>query len=194
LRFAVSVLGHSFGEATAAPFCHDDSRCKAGIDVDGQPFGRAVRSWPTSNRFTIIFRRTARLLIKIRGANHFLFSDDGVLLKSHIVMRTLRMFGMVGIDVPQGNQFSTQRAPLLKSSPANISMTPWSRIIQAQILHGLIKIDLSAENVIAVQYAENAFANGSNLTDASDVAILIDNLAVDYDDYRRGEPSLEPGS
>ena len=32
------------------------------------------------------------------GANHFLFSDDGALLKSHIVLRMLRMFGVVGID------------------------------------------------------------------------------------------------
>jgi hypothetical protein len=39
-----------------------------------------------------------RLRIAIRGANHFLFSDDGALLKSHIVMRTLRLFGLVGID------------------------------------------------------------------------------------------------
>ena len=39
-----------------------------------------------------------RLRIAIRGANHFLFSDDGALLKSHIVMRTLRLFGVVGID------------------------------------------------------------------------------------------------
>jgi hypothetical protein len=34
----------------------------------------------------------------IRGANHFLFSDDGALLKSHIVLRTLLMLGIVGID------------------------------------------------------------------------------------------------
>ena len=39
-----------------------------------------------------------RLWIEIRGANHFLFSDDGALLKSHIVLRALRMFGIVGID------------------------------------------------------------------------------------------------
>jgi hypothetical protein len=36
-----------------------------------------------------------RLCIAIRGANHFLFSDDGALLKSHIVLGTL---GIVGID------------------------------------------------------------------------------------------------
>ena len=34
----------------------------------------------------------------IRGANHFLFSDDGGLLKSHILMRTLRLLGIVRID------------------------------------------------------------------------------------------------
>src|SRR6266403_436936 len=39
-----------------------------------------------------------RAFIEIRGANHFLFSDDGALLKSHIVLRTLRMLGIVGID------------------------------------------------------------------------------------------------
>ena len=39
-----------------------------------------------------------RLRIAIRGANHFLFSDDGALLKSQIVRRTLRLFGILGID------------------------------------------------------------------------------------------------
>jgi len=39
-----------------------------------------------------------RLRITIRGANHFLFSDDGALLKSHIVLGALRMMGILGID------------------------------------------------------------------------------------------------
>ena len=34
----------------------------------------------------------------IRGANHFLFSDDGALLKSHMVLRMLRKLGILGID------------------------------------------------------------------------------------------------
>ena len=38
----VGVFGHSLGGATALLFCHDDSRCKAGIDVDGLP--RAMSS------------------------------------------------------------------------------------------------------------------------------------------------------
>ena len=39
-----------------------------------------------------------RLRLVIRGANHFLFSDDGALLKSHMVQWTLRMLGILGID------------------------------------------------------------------------------------------------
>src|ERR1700682_6520514 len=38
----VGVFGHSLGGATALQFCHDDSRCKAGIDVDGAPLGSVV--------------------------------------------------------------------------------------------------------------------------------------------------------
>jgi len=118
----VGVFGHSFGGATAAQFCHDDARCKAGIDVDGQPFGSVIQAGlhqpfmfllgdhgretgPQSRQIMAniqsIYDRLppdGRLCIAIRGANHFLFSDDGALLKSHIVMRTLRAFGVVGID------------------------------------------------------------------------------------------------
>jgi dienelactone hydrolase len=118
----VGVFGHSFGGATAAQFCHDDSRCKAGINVDGQPFGSVIReglrqpfmfilsdhgdtSDPVSRQILAniqsIYDRLpldGRLRIAIRGANHFLFSDDGALLKSRIVLRTLRMLGMLGID------------------------------------------------------------------------------------------------
>jgi predicted dienelactone hydrolase len=118
----VGVFGHSFGGATAAQFCHDDSRCKAGIDVDGQPFGSVIQaglhqpfmfflsdhgdsSDPVSRQIGAniqsIYDRLPpdrRLRVEIRGANHFLFSDDGALLKSHIVLRTLRALGVVGID------------------------------------------------------------------------------------------------
>jgi hypothetical protein len=118
----VGVFGHSFGGATAAQFCHDDARCKAGIDVDGQPFGSVVHSGisrpfmfllsdhgnesdPVSRQIGAniqsIYDRLppdGRLRIAIRGANHFLFSDDGALLKSHILLRVLRMLGIVGID------------------------------------------------------------------------------------------------
>ena len=118
----VGVFGHSFGGATALQFCRDDPRCKAGIDVDGQPFASVIQDGlhqpfmfvlsdhsresdvearQIKANIQSIYDRLPpdrRLQVAIRGANHFLFSDDGALLKSHIVMGTLRAFGMVGID------------------------------------------------------------------------------------------------
>src|SRR6266849_2833496 len=118
----LGMFGHSFGGATALQFCHDDPRCKAGIDVDGQPFGSVIQaglrqpfmflmsdhsreSDPESRRIMANIQSiydhlppNGRLRIVIRGANHFLFSDDGALLKSHILMGTLRALGVVGID------------------------------------------------------------------------------------------------
>ncbi len=118
----VGVFGHSFGGAAAALFCHEDSRCKAGIDVDGAPHGSVIQagidrpfmfllsdhsheSDPEGSQIGAniqsIYDRlppNGRAFIAIRGANHFLFSDDGALLKSHIVLRTLHMLGILGID------------------------------------------------------------------------------------------------
>jgi predicted dienelactone hydrolase len=117
----VGVFGHSFGGAAAALFCHEDPRCTAGIDVDGSPHGSVIQTGidrpfmfllsdhraetdPESRRIMddiqSIYDRLpvdGRLRIVIRGANHFLFSDDGV-VKSHIVLRALRMLGIVNID------------------------------------------------------------------------------------------------
>jgi dienelactone hydrolase len=119
----VGVFGHSFGGAQAAQFCSLDSRCKAGIDVDGSLHGSVIQAGiPKPFMFLLsgqgdfssdaeirqiqadiqsVYDRLpaeGRLRISIRGANHFLFTDDGALLKSHIVLRTLRMLGIVGID------------------------------------------------------------------------------------------------
>lgn len=41
---AVGVLGHSFGGASAAQFCSQDARCKAGADLDGYPYGEVVQT------------------------------------------------------------------------------------------------------------------------------------------------------
>src|SRR5260370_40491388 len=40
----VGVFGHSLGGAVAAQFCHEDSRCKAGIDIDGAPHGSVIQA------------------------------------------------------------------------------------------------------------------------------------------------------
>jgi dienelactone hydrolase len=118
----VGVFGHSFGGATALQFCHDDSRCRAVIDVDGAPHGRVIQTGidrpimfllsdhsqePDTETSQIkaniqsIYDRSptdSRLLITIRGANHFTFSDDGALLKSHLIRGVFRALGKLRID------------------------------------------------------------------------------------------------
>ena len=119
----VGVFGHSFGGATAAQFCSQDTRCKAGIDVDGSLHGSVVQEGIHKPFMFLLSGQgdfssdaevrqiradiqsvydrlppDSRLRISIRGANHFTFSDDGALLKSHIVLGALRTFGMLGID------------------------------------------------------------------------------------------------
>ena len=39
----VGAFGHSLSGATALKFCLNDSRCKAGIDIDGALLGDVVR-------------------------------------------------------------------------------------------------------------------------------------------------------
>jgi len=121
----IGLLGHSFGGATALQFCHDDSRCKAGIDLDGAPLGNVVtegihqpfmfllsdhsrESDPESQKIRAniqsIYDRLptdGRQRLAIRGAHHFTFSDDGALLKSHLLRGVLRMFGKLHIDGPR---------------------------------------------------------------------------------------------
>lgn len=115
----VGVFGHSLGGATALQFCHLDSRCKAGIDIDGAPLGTVIREGVTqpfmflmsdhrsnaesrevdANIRSIYARLPSgrRLQLMIRGANHFDFSDNAV-LKSHIMMALLRAFGIVRLS------------------------------------------------------------------------------------------------
>ena len=118
----VGVFGHSFGGSQAAQFCHDDSRCAAGIDIDGIPLGSVIQEG-MRQPFMFVFSdqihatdpgsrlvqadiqsiydrlpADGRLRLSIRGSNHFTFSDDGALLKSGLVRGALRMFGVLKID------------------------------------------------------------------------------------------------
>jgi predicted dienelactone hydrolase len=121
----VGVFGHSFGGAQAAQFCSQDSRCKAGIDIDGllvgsviekgvhRPFmfllsDHAHESDPEAGRIRAeiqsVYERVPageRLRVTIRGANHYTFGDDGALLKSHLIPAVLRALGMLSIDGPR---------------------------------------------------------------------------------------------
>ena len=110
----VGAFGHSFGGAQAAQWCHDDRRCKAGIDIDGAPLGSVVRSGigrpflfllsdhggesdAESARILANVRSLHGLQLMIRGANHFTFSDDAI-VKSRALLGVLRLFGKLRID------------------------------------------------------------------------------------------------
>jgi predicted dienelactone hydrolase len=118
----VAVFGHSLGGAEALQFCHNDPRCKAGIDLDGAPWGSVVTEGVTQPflflmsdhgnendpegavikaNFHSLFERMRpddKLEIVIRGANHFGFSDNGAMLRSPLLMRVLRAFGVVHLN------------------------------------------------------------------------------------------------
>jgi len=121
----LGVFGHSFGGAQAAEFCHDDPRCKAAIDIDGLVFANFARE-AAHQPFMFLFSdqinstsaearqvraqldavyerlpQATRSRFFIRGSNHFLFSDEPSFIDSHIVMRTLRGLGVLGIDGPR---------------------------------------------------------------------------------------------
>jgi predicted dienelactone hydrolase len=122
---ALGVAGHSLGGATAAQFCHDDARCRAGIDIDGAPLGSVVRDSlqkpfmfllsdhsresDAANReimanITSIYDRlpkNSRLLTTIPGANHFSFSDQMV-VRSQMVMAVLQRIGGVRLEPRRG--------------------------------------------------------------------------------------------
>jgi len=125
----LGIVGHSFGGATAAQFCHDDARCKAGIDIDGALYGSVVQdglaqpflfllsdhgdAWDAPDcRISADIRSVARripgdrLIVTLRGAHHFSFSDQA-LVKSPLLLRTLRALGIVGsLESEAGLQYT----------------------------------------------------------------------------------------
>ena len=115
---AVGAFGHSFGGATAAQFCHDDPRCRAGINLDGAPFGTVIQEGlhqpftfflsdhgDTSdaesrqilgNIQSVCERSKPHCLrLTLRGSGHFNFSDQS-LLKDLYLARIAGATGPVG--------------------------------------------------------------------------------------------------
>lgn len=117
----LGIFGHSFGGAQALQFCHQDSRCRAAIDIDGIPFGSVVQEGlqkpgmillsdhsrdapdPSSAQIladlnSIYTRLPIGFFVTVRGANHFSFSDQ-ILVKSRLLISGLmavRVFGHLG--------------------------------------------------------------------------------------------------
>ena len=117
----IGVFGHSLGGATALQFCHNDARCKAGIDVDGAPLGNVIaegvtqpflfllgdhgnepdaETRPVQANIRSIYDRLPsdrRLEIVIRGANHYRFGD-GALLQAPLLTGALQTIGILRLD------------------------------------------------------------------------------------------------
>jgi len=143
----LGMFGHSFGGATSLQFCHDDPRCKAGIDIDGAPYGSVVQdglkqpflfiisdhsremSDPATTQilanFHSIYDRlpNSRLFITIRGANHFSFSDQ-MLQKSQLLIGLLRTLRFGRLEGRRGLAITTDYVHTffdvrLKDAPAS---------------------------------------------------------------------------
>jgi len=120
----IAMVGHSLGGATAAQFCRDDARCKAGVDIDGVVFPDVSEKGMNKPFFILLGGHSlengedvrqalagltslydhlppeTRLQMTITGANHFNFSDIGF-LKSRGVQQTFQFLGLMKMDVTQ---------------------------------------------------------------------------------------------
>jgi dienelactone hydrolase len=113
----VGAFGHSLGGAGALQFCHDDSRCKAGVNVDGAPWGSVVcqgvtqpimllfsdhgdesdpdKGWILSNIQSVCrHSKGGCVRITVHGCRHFNFSDHA-LLKNYYFSRLLDALGPI---------------------------------------------------------------------------------------------------
>ncbi len=106
----VGFWGHSFGGAAAAETCHLDSRCLAGLNLDGFPYGDVVQAgldrpfmtlWsdppsradPNWQQATRDMQQMESRLgtngyqLMIRGSRHFNFTDNSVFYAPFLKMR-----------------------------------------------------------------------------------------------------------
>jgi pimeloyl-ACP methyl ester carboxylesterase len=117
----VGAFGHSLGGATVLKFCHDDPRCKAGIDIDGLPLGdeegqglkvpfmfllsdhsmeSSAETAPVMAHIRSIYDKSPpdrRVWVSIRGAGHFRFSD-GAMLQFQPILFVLRSLGIMHLE------------------------------------------------------------------------------------------------
>ncbi len=127
---AIGVMGHSFGGASAAQTCHLDARCRAGVDLDGFPYGDVIQaglhrpflfmwsvppSWQTPaqraaaqqagrDMSTLLGHSTGPIYqLTLVGARHFNFSDYAVLYEP--LLKPMQMLG--SIDGRRGLQITT---------------------------------------------------------------------------------------
>lgn len=144
----LGMFGHSFGGAQGLEFCHDDPRCQAGIDLDGEPFGSVVRDG-LKQPFMILLSDHSHdaadaahkeilanlrsiydrlpdggYFITVRGANHFSFSDQ-MLIKCPLFIPLMRIAGLGRLDGRRGLAITAEYVHTffdiyLKGKPRNV--------------------------------------------------------------------------
>lgn len=121
----IAVVGHALGGATAAQFCSEDSRCAAGIDMDGALRGRVVQAGlrrpfmfmlsdhgepndPPSRKILADIQSVhdrlpaeGRMGLVIRGADHVSFSDS-LLTRSRLARGVMRVTGNYSLEPRRG--------------------------------------------------------------------------------------------
>src|ERR1700675_4177510 len=157
----LGMFGHSFGGAQALQFCHDDPRCKAGIDIDGAPYGTVIQEGlkqpflfllsdhsrdladPASKQiladFQSIYNRlpNGRLFVTIQVANHFSFSDQ-MLVKSQYVIGLMHLLGVSRLESRRGlaipaDYVHTFFDVYLKDAPADWLNKPAQRYSEVHV-------------------------------------------------------------
>jgi predicted dienelactone hydrolase len=157
----LGMFGHSFGGAQTLQFCHDDPRCKAGIDIDGAPYGSVVQEGlkqpvlfllsdhsrdtadPASEQILANFQSIhdrlpgGRRYVTIRGANHFSFSDQ-MLVKSQYVIGLMRLLGVSRLEGRRGLAITSEYVHAffdvyLKDAPADLLNKPSQLYPEVQV-------------------------------------------------------------
>ncbi|MGH9738429.1 MAG: hypothetical protein ACRD4X_07540, partial [Candidatus Acidiferrales bacterium] len=123
----LGIFGHSFGGAQALQFCHDDKRCKAGIDLDGAPYGSVVQDG-LQQPFMFVLEDISNVdsdserivghmrsiydrlpdggyFVPLEGANHFTFSDQ-MLIKCPLLIELMRLAGVGRLNGQRGLQIT----------------------------------------------------------------------------------------
>jgi pimeloyl-ACP methyl ester carboxylesterase len=124
----IGLFGHSFGGATAFAVCQQDARCKAGANLDGDPFSNEMNS-PVTQPFLFLSEdypqgclaastcapmlNMSRLVnpgpayfLQVRGTQHFNFTDLP-LRQVDLVRPLFSLAGFTGsIDPARGLQIS----------------------------------------------------------------------------------------
>jgi predicted dienelactone hydrolase len=157
----LGMFGHSFGGAQTLQFCHEDPRCKAGIDIDGAPYGSVVQEGlkqpvlfllsdhsrdtadPASEQILANFQSIhdrlpgGRRYVTIRGANHFSFSDQ-MLVKSQYVIGLMRLLGVSRLEGRRGLAITSEYVHAffdvyLKDAPADLLKKPSQLYPEVQV-------------------------------------------------------------